>query len=469
MTNTSNVEAHKCLAVQVAPDKCTECGNFRNRCVNDKDTVVFSCLTKSKPSTELVLMRHKEVRRTVNKVPMSYIDAFLKENHNTIKKYAMSFFKNDKSHNAKMLRKVGYIYEDVFSYCQVWAVAFLAPRVDKEFVPDQVDIKSLGRYLRQRFVEMYNSARRQATSCEIEGTAHNDDIELASISQATRQDQEELSRSRNKALRPKAARQKIVEKLACKTHEEAVEILDGFDNEDNRSIAVKIKETIKKCTEKALCPLCQAKRRVSGQTNIEYPPQQVGPVDVRNFLEETLSVGKCNYGSLAMAASKRRYRCDLISAARMLGLLSANADGSFSPTERAYKLCASEKGSTTEKDLFRVYVGTSNTLKPYKLLDPLSLAPYTIARADENPEDTSAAYYHYSWQLLQLGLSASTAHRRTSTLIMWRRFLQGITTKKVITKEIVEKPFRTIAPPPPAPPCIEAMFREQSKFRQMAF
>jgi len=231
---------------------------------------------------------------------------------------------------------------------------------------------------------------------------------------------------------------------------------------------MKLKEVIKKCSEKSLCPLCQAKHRTAAQTNIEYPPQQVGLIEVRTWIEETLSMGKCTYGSLAMSASKRRYRHDLIGACRMLGLLSSNSDGSFSPTERAYKLCSTEKGSMHERDLFRAYVGMSNTLKPYKLLDPLPLAPYTMTRC-EDAEDASAAYYHYSWQLVKLGLSDSTAHRRTSTLILWRRFLQNKLTQKVVVKEVIEKPFKTVPSPPPAPFAVELMFKEQARFRQMVF
>lgn len=469
MTNVGNAEFNTCLPLSVASavidTKSTVCIYRQSFCQNDKDTVSFGCVNKSKPSTELVLMRHMEVKRAITAVPASYIANFLKDNHGIIIKSAKSFFKNDKSHNARQLRKVGYIYEDVFSFCQVWATAFLAPRTGQQFDPDKVDVKSLSRYLRQRFVELYNSAKKMAASCEIEGSAHNDDIELASISQATRQDSE--SAGRTKVLRPKAAKQKIVEKLACKSHEEAIEILSEFDGDD-RSISMKLKEVIKKCSEKSLCPLCQAKHRTAAQTNIEYPPQQVGLIEVRTWIEETLSMGKCTYGSLAMSASKRRYRHDLIGACRMLGLLSSNSDGSFSPTERAYKLCSTEKGSMHERDLFRAYVGMSNTLKPYKLLDPLPLAPYTMARC-EDTEDASAAYYHYSWQLVKLGLSDSTAHRRTSTLILWRRFLQNKLTQKVIVKEVIEKPFKTVPSPPPAPFAVELMFKEQARFRQMVF
>lgn len=466
MTQMENIQNARCLNQKVANTTVTVCHYLVTFCRNDKNTTLVSCTTTSKPTNELVVMRHMEVRRAIANVPPSYIAAFLKDNEQLIVKCAKSFYKNDKSCNAKLLRKVGYIYEDVLSFCQVWATAFLAPRINTPFDPDKVDIKSLPRYLRQRFVELYKNCQKLASSCEIEGSAHRDDIELASVSQSTRQD--EVTRSRVRALRPKAARQRIIEKLACKSHEEAIAILSEFDGDDSRTLSMKIKDTISKCSDKNPCPLCQAKKRIAVNSNIEYPPQQVGPMDVRNFIEEVLSVGKCTYGSLALPASKRRYRHDLITAARMLGLLSSNSDGSFSPTERAYKLCATDKESNQERELFRVYVSTSNTLKPYKLLDPLPLAPYTMTRC-ETTEDTSAAYYHYSWKLLESGLGASTAHRRTSTLIMWRRFLQNTIQKKVVVKEIVDKPFKIAEAPPLAPMVVEQMFKEQAKFRQLAF
>jgi hypothetical protein len=200
-----------------------------------------------------------------------------------------------------------------------------------------------------------------------------------------------------------------------------------------------------------------------------------------------LTGGK-KYGPLALPKSAMRYDLDLRLGARILGLLTLNIDGTHSPTQAAYELCATAPDSEEERAALLRAAKASPTMIQLGLLDsvpngwqntPISSyacqkVRYGVRTVTEHygPHQDEADYYQnrlaapcdcpeqcgmmtyisyeFAYKLVAIGMSPSTAERRASTMLSWRKYLLGSSKKK--SEKKTEKKIADFKVAPERPP-----------------
>ena len=164
----------------------------------------------------LARFRHKEFRTSPNN------ERFLREHNRVIERECRIF----QSKNRRLCAELGYEFEDLRSYAQVWATTF-AHRSAVMVEGDDND-KLLTRYLRQRFTELFNSllAERRGSLPEkgvldaIQAVYSPDEPDEAWI------EAHDQIKSQNLAGRKRKASILLEENLNALSHDKLVEVLE---------------------------------------------------------------------------------------------------------------------------------------------------------------------------------------------------------------------------------------------------
>jgi hypothetical protein len=164
----------------------------------------------------LARFRHREFRTAPNN------EGFLR-NHNRVIERECRIFQ---SKNRRLCAELGYEFEDLRSYAQVWATTF-AHRSAVMVEGDDND-KLLTRYLRQRFTELFNSlvAERRGSLPEkgvidaLQAVQADDDVDEAWV------EAHDQIKSKSLANRKRKATVLLEENLNALGHDKMVETLE---------------------------------------------------------------------------------------------------------------------------------------------------------------------------------------------------------------------------------------------------
>lgn len=400
-------------------------------------------LEPKRTNIELVLLRHCDYRAAEQMYGVAALNKHVRACESMVMSVARRFWGAHEGHpNRVLLRKASIDLDDVANMARIWAGGFA--RYD-----GLVQDGRLWRFLCQRGVELMDIVRRIAGSCSPDPAGRRDELEDATVSQSSRsEDGDDRWRCRScktissltpstpccfkprlelveiEGGRPRIKKLHLLEKLAAYTDEAAAALLGEQEQaQDTRSQGGRLMREVGSCADSGACALCHIRRR---QPDLAILCVRLRAPDfrlVRRCLEHTLSVPNARWQRVVRRLGEDATQ-EYLKAARSLGLLGINSDGSLSPTRLCFELLRTAAGSPEEREF---------------LFATMHSAP-SLARV---LEDDSAPLQVL---LQKTGLSRASASETANTLRDWLAYASSSPHRQPKEVDQMSKPKTAPAP-----------------------